>query len=247
MAAQLQDWPWERLAESNAGSHDTLVALLDPQQGEALLDVGTGSGGVAIRAARAGALATGVDVAPAAVEAAREAAACDGVEARFEVADAQALPYGDASFDVVASAFGVNFARDHAAAARELARVCRPRGRLGLTLMPPDSRAGATWTVIRRYRSDGDHPAAWGTEASARELLGEAFELSFRLQESPAEPERDPAEAWDFFRTSFGPIKALVETLPPERVDELRRELLAARARYAGRPRTYLVVLGRRR
>ena len=178
---------------------------------------------------------------------ARKAAAEEGVDARFEVADAQALPYGDASFDVVASAFGVNFAPDHGAAARELARVCRPGGRLGLTLMPPDSRAGVTWTLIRRYRSDGDHPAAWGTEERARELLGDAFDLSLSLREAAPEPEREPDEVWEFMRTSFGPIANLVETLPPDAVDALRRELLATRGRYAGRPRTYLVVLGRRR
>ena len=169
------------------------------------------------------------------------------MDARFDVADAQALPFADASFRVVASAFGVNFATDHGAAARELGRVCRPEGRLGLTLTSPDSRAGATWTVIRRYASEGDHPAAWGTEERAAELLGDAFELSFARRESQPEPERTPDEVWEFMRTSFGPIASLVETLSPDAVDELRRELLAARGRHAGRPASYLVVLGRRR
>ena len=111
-------WPWERLAESNAPSHDALVELLAPKPGERFLDVGTGSGGVALRAARAGASVVGVDVAEAALEQARRSAADESLDAEFVVADAQALPFEDASFDVVGSAFGVNFARDHAAAAR---------------------------------------------------------------------------------------------------------------------------------
>jgi SAM-dependent methyltransferase len=240
-------WPWERLAESNAPSHDALVELLAPKPGERFLDVGTGSGGVALRAARAGASVVGADVAKAPLAHARRAAADESLDAEFVVADAQALPFGDASFDVVASAFGVNFARDHAAAARELARVCRRGGRLGLTLMPPGTRAGAFWDVIRDYGPDGDHPAAWGTEQRARELLGDEFELDVRLHESPPEPERSPDEVWQFMRTQFGPIKAIVESLPADEAEALRARVLDLRGRFAGRPLSHLVVLGTRR
>ena len=224
-----------------------LVELLSPQPGERFLDVGTGAGGVALRAAAAGAVTVGVDVAESAIEHARTAAADEGVEAEFIVADAQRLPFDAAAFDVVASAFGVNFAPDHAAAAAELARVCRPGGRLGLSLMPPDSRAAALWTLIRRFRASGDHPAAWGTEGRARELLGEWFELEARAHETPPEPDRPPEEVWEFMRTTFGPVKALVESLPEERVAELRAGVLEIRERFAGRPLTHLVVLGQRR
>ena len=240
-------WPWERLAESNAPSHDALVELLEPKPGERFLDVGTGSGGVALRAARAGASVVGVDLAEAAVEHTRRAAADERLDAELLVADAQALPFRDASFDVVASAFGVNFARDHAAAARELVRVCRHGGRLGLTLMPAGSRAAALWDAIREYGADGDHPGAWGTEPRVRELLGDAFELDIRVHESRPEPERSPEEVWEFMRTQFGPIKALVEPLPPDDVAALRARALDVRERFAGRPLGHLVVLGTRR
>jgi ubiquinone/menaquinone biosynthesis C-methylase UbiE len=112
-----------------------LVELLAPQAGERLLDFGTGSGGLAGRAADRGAECVGVDVAPDAIEEAR--VTDPGV--RFLVADAADLPFDDASF-VVASAFGVNFASDHATAAAELARVCRSGGRIGLTVMPQLAR-----------------------------------------------------------------------------------------------------------
>ena len=240
-------WPWERLAESNAPSHDALVDLLAPKRGERFLDVGTGSGGVALRAARAGASVVGVDVAQAAVEQARRAAAAESLDAEFVVADAQALPFADDSFDVVASAFGVNFARDHAVAARELARVCGRGGRLGLTLMPSGSRAAALWDVIRDYGADGVHPGAWGNERRVRELLGDAFELDVRVHESPPEPERSPEEVWEFMRTQFGPIRALVRSLPPDDVAALRTRVLDLRERFAGRSLSHLVVLGTRR
>ena len=247
LSTAAHEWAWERLAESNAASHDVLVELLAPQPGETFLDVGTGAGGVALRAARRGAAATAIDIADTAIEQARELAASEALDVQFDVGDAEALPYDDAAFYVVASAYGVNFAARHGVAARELARVCRPGGRLGLTLMPIGSRAAELWTLVRRYRADGDHPASWGTEERVRELLGEWFELDVRMRKSPPEPERDPDEAWQFMRTSFGPLKSLAGSLPADEVAGLRGDFLALRARYAGQPLTSVVVLGRRR
>lgn len=230
------------MAQSNAPSHEVLVQALGPRPGERWLDVGTGSGGMALRAARAGALVTGVDVAPEAVEAAGKSG-----EAEFLVADVQALPFPDASFDVVVSAFGAHFAADHALAARELARDCRPGGRLGLTLMPTSSRAAAIWTLIRRFQgANGDHPAAWSERVD--ELLGEWFELEWERRESP--PETDvpaPEEAWEFFRESFGPLRELTARLSGDAVDELRAEFISLRERFDGVRPSYVLVLGRRR
>lgn len=225
----MSSWPWDRLAQTNAPSHAVLVEALQPRPGERWLDVGTGSGGVAHRAARAGAVVTGVDIAPEAIEEARK-----GGEAEFLVADAQVLPFPDASFDVVASAFGVNFAPDHSAAARELARVCRPGGRLGLTLMPKNSRAGEMWTLIRRFDgANGDHPADW-SEWDRRESPPEA--------DAPA-----PEAAWEFFQESFGPLRDLVSRLSDDAVAELRAEFIAIRERFANVSPSYFLVLGRRR
>src|SRR5205085_8035119 len=115
---------------------DELVGRLQPGPGVRWLDVATGTGGVAIRAARAGADVTGVDIAPRLLEQAR--AKADGLPIRFDEGDVQRLPYADASFDVVSSVFGAIFAPDHEAVARELARACAPNGRLGLTAWVPN-------------------------------------------------------------------------------------------------------------
>jgi SAM-dependent methyltransferase len=235
------------MAESNASSHDVLIELLAPRPGERLLDVGTGAGGVAIRAAREGAEAVGIDIAPDAIEQARAAAAAEGVDALFEVGDAGALSYGDATFDIVASAFGVNFTLDHAQAAQELARVCRSGGRLGLTLMPRESRAADLWTLVRRYGGgvDSDHPADFSERLD--ELLGESFAFETRRRESPAAHTATAHEAWEFFVENFGPLKDLAATLDAARLDALRAEFEALRDRWGDRPATSVLVLGTRR
>jgi SAM-dependent methyltransferase len=241
-----QAWPWERMARSNAPSHELLVELLDPGPGERFLDVATGSGGVALRAARRGADVLGIDLASDAVEQAHAATASEGLRARFDVADMLALPYEDASFDIVASAFGVNFAPDHDRAAGEVARVCRPGGRLGLTLMPRDSRAGELWTLLRRLGAGGgDHPAAFADRVD--ELLGESFELERRLLEGEADELAAPGQAWQVLSESFDPLRELLERLDESAAAELRAEFLALRERFEGKPRTYVLVLGRRR
>jgi SAM-dependent methyltransferase len=231
-------WPWERLASSNAASYELLVTLLDPQPGERFLDVGTGSGGLAQRAAERGAEVVGVDVAEAAVEVARTTVP----DARFEVADAQALPFPAAAFDVVASAYGVNFATSHAAAAAELARVCRPGGRLGLTVMPPDSRAGAQWSLVREHHAVGDHPASWRAE-----LLEPCFDVEVHERETPPQERFTPDERWEFAREHLGFVRDVVERLEPEELERFRTRFLAIAAEYEERPLRSTILLGRRR
>jgi ubiquinone/menaquinone biosynthesis C-methylase UbiE len=121
--------PYERISEHLKIAHDHLLWALPPQPGERWLDVATGTGEIARPVARAGAQVTALDLAPELIETARAKAAAEDLEIAFEVGDAEALPYEDASFDTVTSTFGVMFTPDHAAAARELARVCKPGGR----------------------------------------------------------------------------------------------------------------------
>jgi SAM-dependent methyltransferase len=235
-------WPWERLERGNVGSQTTILELVDPRAGECVLDVGTGSGGMALLAARTGARVTGIDIAEDGIERARARAAEDGLDVRFDVGDAQSLPYADGEFDVVVSTFGIIFASDHRQAARELARVCRPDGRLGLALMPMHSR-GAEWTSILREFGDeeGDHPGAFADHVE--ELLGDAFELEARLREVPAEP---GPSTWDEALEQSGQLRTLAATLDPDQLAGLRTRVETGLASWANRPASYVVVVGRR-
>jgi len=244
--------PWERLAETLADLHDDLVARLRPQPGERWLDLATGTGAVAIRAARAGAQVTALDLAPALIETAKRLAAEQGLPIRFDVGDCEKVPYPDARFDVVASAVGVIFAPDHVAVARELARVCRPGGRLGLASWRPDPSYSA---VIEPFRAPvepgaGD-PSDWGREDYVLDLLGDAFELEFAEGECPLRGESGEA-IWQLFTSSHGNFKALVESLAHDRREEFHRAFVdyLERFRAAGgirAPDDYLLVVGKRR
>jgi SAM-dependent methyltransferase len=206
--------------------------------------VGTGGGGLALELAEAGADVLGVDVDEDGLAHARAAAAKRGLGVDFVSGDAQRLPFEDASFDGVASAFGVIFARDRERAAQELARVCRPGGRLGLTLMPADSRTGETFSILAGYGREGSHPPSW--EQDLETLLGDSFELEAEPYESSQPPTwRRPT--WEDAVASFEPLRAVVERLDEAGVAALRRELEAIEERYAGHPPSFVIVLGRRR
>ena len=247
--------PFERVAESAADVHDDLVASLAPKSGERWLDVATGTGAVAMRAARAGADVVGVDLAPALIMTARQLAAAEELKMEFEVGDAERLSYGDASFDVVASAQGTMFAPDHEAVARELIRVCRPGGRLGLTCWRPGGAIEEFFSLLADYQPPpppgAGHPLDWGRPEHVHELLGPGFELEL-LERSSPQTGRSGEEVWQLFSTSFGPLKTLVDSLEPQRVEELHRAFADYYEGYrtaAGiaAPREYLLILGRRR
>jgi SAM-dependent methyltransferase len=254
-ARQSEAWdsaPWEPMAARLAAIHDQLVARLAPGRGERWLDVGTGTGAVALRAARAGARATGVDLSPVMVDTARRLAREQRVGVRFEVGDAESLPYENASFDVVASALGVFLAPDHAAAARELARVCRPGGRLGLVAWRPDPEAELMHAPFWPAREPGvGDRRDWGREEYVAGLLGQEFELEFEegeLRLTAASGE----EMWRHYTSHDGMAKAHVDSLHRPRAQEYRRAFIAYHERHRanGRislPRRYLLTLGRRR
>jgi SAM-dependent methyltransferase len=241
---------YEQVAELFAPVHDELVARLSPQSGERWLDVATGTGAVAVRAARAGADVTGLDIAPGLIEQAERAAAAEGLEIRFDVGDAEALPYEDGSFDGVCSCFGVIFATDRATAARELGRVCRSGGRLGLTTWRPDQGLHAVFKPFldRPPPVDPDH---WGDEENVRALLGDDFRLEFSEEEWIWTGESGEA-LWEFSARAVPPCKALVDSLDPERREELHRAMVEHFEEFRTddgirQPRRYLLVTGRRR
>lgn len=252
MSAAWSSAPWERAEHLLEPAHDRLAERLQPRQGEDWLDIATGAGAVARRAARAGARVTGVDFAPGLIESARRIARDEGLEIQFEVGDAEALSCGDSSFDTVASSMGMIFAPDHEAVAREVARVCRPAGRLGFTAWRPD----VGFSVVTRgfqppLPPDAGDSDDWGREEYIESRLEEAFELE--ITEHSLDFTGESGEAiWTLLLEAVGPVKRLAGWLEPERSEELHRELVAYledhRANGGIRlPVPYLLVVGRRR
>jgi SAM-dependent methyltransferase len=247
--------PYEPVVEITREIHDALVKGLEPQPGERWLDVATGTGAVALLAARAGADVTGLDLSPALIETAKEKAANQGVSIRFEAGDAEALPYADESFDVVSSAIGTQFAPDHAAVARELARVCRPGGRLGLACWTPASGVADMFAVMKPFMPP---PAPgqgntfdWGRPDYVHERLGDVFDLELETRDTVFHAASGEA-TWELFTAAYGPTKTLAESLDPAAREELHRGWveLFERSRVDGeiqQSRPYLLILGTRK
>lgn len=244
---------WDAVARTMAPIHDRLVEVLAPQPGERWLDVATGTGAVALRAARAGAEVVGIDITPALIEVAQKHAAQEPVSIRFDVGDAQELPYEDASFEVVSSAHGVNFASDQARAAAELARVCRPEGRVGITVWRPGGAGDEFAEMVAKYEPPASGPGRpnLGEPEYATRLLGEAFELEF-VEEVWMQTGASGEEIWKLITSSAPHIKVLAESLDPQRREAFHHDWVAY---YEGfrdgdvvrAPNEYMLILGRRR
>jgi SAM-dependent methyltransferase len=212
--------PYERITDTIRDIHELVIERMDPQPGQRVLDAATGTGAVAILAAKRGADVVGQDLAPVLIDTARERAAQEGVDVQFEVGDAEAMTFEDASFDVVTSTCGVMFAPDHGAVASELARVTRPGGRIALACWTPDGGLAQMFGMMRPFLppppEGAGSPFSWGDEAHARELLGDAFELEFETHDSILRV-ADGEEYWELFSTSYGPTKTAADALDDER------------------------------
>jgi len=242
---------YELIARQFAPIHDDLVARLAPEAGERWLDLATGTGDVALRAARAGAEVTGLDIAPVMLERARAKADAAGLEIRWDEGTAEELPYEDGSFDVVSSCFGIIFAPDHEAVARELGQVCRRGGRLGLANWRPNEGLHAIYAKFMPDEVQDSASGQWGDEAHVEGLLGEAFDLSFDERVWCLEGE-SPEAVWETMVSGAPPVKALVESLSEDQLASFRAAMLEHWSGFRGEdgvsePRRYLVVTGTRR
>src|SRR4051812_28430128 len=198
---------------------ELLCEAVDIRSNERVLDVAAGNGNATLAAARRFATVTSTDYVPALLDGGRRRAAADGLEVTFEVADAEALPYGDASFDVVLSSFGVMFAPDHEQTAREMLRVCRPGGRIGLACWTPQGFLGQLFKVIAAYvppMPGVRSPLLWGTDAHIQELFAGASTIAHR-QRYFAFRYRSPQHWVDMFRAYYGPLHKAFAALTPER------------------------------
>jgi SAM-dependent methyltransferase len=243
---------YERLSESVLDALTHVVSRIAPQPGERFLDVATGTGLTARLLASRGATVIGADFAAGLIEAAKALAP----HIDFQIADAEALPFEDSSFDGVTSTFGVMFVAQPEIAAREMARVCKNGGRLGLATWAAEGTVTGLFETIRAYMppppaNPPPSPFDWGRHERVRELLGNAFELRF---ETGTTTLRMPSGEffWDLWVNGFGPAKALAASCGPERREQLKQEVIAFHERYRNdlgiaMPRDYLVTIGYRR
>lgn len=224
---------------------EMLCEAVDVLPGEQVLDVACGSGTATLAAARRFADVTGVDYVPALLERGRERAAAERLNVAWVQGDAEALPLEDGSFDVVLTTFGSMFAPDHTQAARELLRVCRPGGRIGMANWTPDGVMGQLLRTITRHApppAELDPPGLWGVEQYLQKLLGSGvtslhakpidFVLRFRS-----------VEHWlAAFHENFGPLKTACARLDTDGQQALCQDLTDLMTRHNGAGDAALVV-----
>ncbi len=181
--------------------------------GQRVLDVAAGTGNVAIRAAERGADVVASDLTPENFAAGRDEATRRGVALEWVEADAESLPFGDASFDVVTSCFGAMFAADHETVASELLRVCRPGGTIGLASFTPRGTGGAFFDVFARHAppppAGAVPPVLWGDEEHVRSLFRDRVATLDLERRTYTERAASPADYRRLFEETFGPLVAL--------------------------------------
>ena len=208
---------------------ETLCEAVDLRSGSRVLDVAAGNGNCSLAAARRWCDVTSTDYVPALLEDGRRRAEGDRLPMKFQVADAEALPFDDNSFDVLLSSFGVMFAPDHEKTASELLRVCRSGGRIALANWTPRGFIGQMFVVVGRHLpapAGVTPPSKWGTDEHLQHLVGAGAasihstprDFNFRY--------KSPEHFIDVFRTWYGPVHKAFGALAPEKQQALHEDLL---------------------
>src|SRR6201999_3761512 len=196
---------------------------------QTVLDVAAGNGNVTLAAARLWCEVTSTDYVEALLASARRRAEADGLPVQFEVADAENLPFAEASFDAVVSTFGVMFCADQDRAAAELLRVVRPGGRIGLANWTPEGFIGQLFKTIGNHLpppAGVRSPAIWGTRdwlnstfgGKASSIAVVSRQFSFRY--------RSPRHFLGLFREYYGPVLKAFEALDTAGRDALARAVI---------------------
>ena len=221
---------YNKLAALTVPVSEHLVDHIGVGPTDRVLDVATGTGHVALAAARRSAESVGIDYVPALLDIARRRADAEDLVVELAEADAEHLPYEDGSFDVVLSAIGVMFAADHDAAGRELVRVTRPGGRIGLASWTPEGFVGGILRAVGAHVSPppGAQPATrWGTEEVVAGLLGDGVTDVRSVTATVTQRFVDGAAFADLFLTYYGPTFAAASRLDDEGRAALRADLIA--------------------
>jgi ubiquinone/menaquinone biosynthesis C-methylase UbiE len=239
-AKQQQIWSsgdYGRIAWITVPLARELTEAVELRPGARVLDVATGTGHVALEAARTMCDVTGIDYVPELVDVARRRAAAEGLDVDFQVADAEALPFADGSFDAVLSAIGVMFTADHDRAAAELVRVTRRGGRIGLASWTPTGFVGQMLKAVGKHVPPppaAQPPTRWGTEEVVAELLGDQVHDVASYTASVTQRFASVDAFADFFLTFYGPTYAAASRLDETGRAALRDDLirLAAEANH---------------
>ncbi|MGZ3281607.1 MAG: class I SAM-dependent methyltransferase [Xanthobacteraceae bacterium] len=209
---------------------EELCEALDLRSGQKVLDVAAGNGNATLAAARRWCEVVSTDYVPSLLERGRSRAAADGLSIQFREADAEALPFADASFDAVVSTFGVMFTPDQDKAAAELARVTKHGGKIGLANWTPEGFIGQLFKTLGKYLpppAGAKSPALWGTEARIKEMFGasaasikaERRNFNFRY--------RSPEHFLEIFKNYYGPTLKAFAALDAANQQGLTNDLLA--------------------
>jgi len=209
---------------------EELCEALDLRPGTKVLDVAAGNGNVTLAAARRWCEVTSTDYVPALLERASERAAAERLVIDFLEADAEDLPFPDASFDVVVSTFGVMFTADQDRAAAELLRVCKPGGKIGLANWTPEGFIGQVFKTLGKHLPPPPgvkSPALWGTRVRLDEMFGAQASKINAASRMFVFRYRSPQHWLDVFKTFYGPMLKAFAALDANAQAALTRDLLA--------------------
>ncbi len=207
---------------------ERLAEACDLRWDEQVLDVAAGNGNATLAAARRGCRVTSTDYVPELLKRGEERARAEHLNVEFQVADVEALPFRDGAFDVVVSTFGVMFAPDQAQAAKELGRVCRSGGRIGLANWTPQGFIGQMFKTLGRHvppPAGALPPSRWGDEEQLRSLFADSLgNLSVNRQQFNFRY-RSAAHFIDVFRTWYGPVHKAFASLEAANASALENDL----------------------
>ncbi len=208
---------------------ETLCEAVDLRSSQRVLDVAAGNGNATLAAARRFADVVSTDYVGSLLERGRERAKADRLPVTFQEADAEDLPFADASFDVVLSTFGVMFTPNQEQAANELRRVCRPGGKIGMANWTPESFIGQLFKTIGKYVPPAPgmkSPALWGNKAHLDALFGSKATLAAKSKNFVFRY-KSPKHWVEIFRGYYGPVVKAFASIDPKAREALEADLHA--------------------